>query len=151
MCLSLNHIFIARATGGGVKFDINNLNNFNIYHFDSRLMKIGASPNGNYFWGIDDADKLSVYNISKKQLGKPIFEKRDVWSVKWNEDEAEMNDKTEQADIRFVFLEKNKLIKNIKSIYKDLPNCFSTIKRAYAILNDLLCERQEKIENKTKS
>ena len=102
MCISNSFIMITRASGSGAKIDCDSLRSFTVFHFDSRLVKIGISPNEKFLWGINDGDFVKVYDISKKVIEKALIERKDTWSVLWSSIE---NDKEE----RFCFLEKNKL------------------------------------------
>ena len=63
------------------------------------MNKIGMSPTGKYLWTIDEGNMLNIWDLEKevkKKKGEKLkFEKKDVWSVQWSD----------QEDPTFAFLE----------------------------------------------
>jgi len=77
-----------------------------------KLIKFGTSKNGNYIWGIDENNILSIWECEKSSsTGKKLktqkleFQRKDVWDLIWTNDDS----------IKFCFMEKNRLF-----IIKDL-------------------------------
>ena len=110
ICLTENYLFIATKSGKGIKYDLLSLAIIEKYNLGGAMNKIGMSPTGKYLWTIDEGNMLNIWDLEKeikKKKGEKLkFEKKDVWSVKWSD----------QDDPTFAFLEKNRLniIKNLE-------------------------------------
>ena len=110
IALTENYLFIACNSGKGLKYDLLSLSLVEKYNLDYKANKIGMSPSGKYLWTIDEANLLNIWDTEKgkkKTKGEKVgFEKKDVWSLLWSD----------QDELTFVYLEKNRLniIKNLE-------------------------------------
>ena len=97
---------ISCESGRAFRYQLPHISKPDLISLGVKLNKIGLSKNGQYLWGFDDNNLLSIWDIEKSSsTGKKLkghkleFEKKDVWAVIWSGEE----------NMKFAFLEKNRL------------------------------------------
>ena len=116
LTLTENYLFVSCESGKALKYNLLSLTNIDKFNLDEKMIKIGMSPSSKYLWTINEHNLLNIWDTektNKKYKGEKLqFDKKDVWSVLWSND---INPYTNEDELNFCFLEKNKLniIKNL--------------------------------------
>lgn len=105
-------MLIACSSGRLLRYSLPHLGIADKISVGQKLIKCGLSYNGNYIWGIDENNILSLWECEKTNTtGKKLkaikleFQRKDVWEVIWSNEDT----------LKFCFMEKNRLF-----IIKDL-------------------------------
>ncbi|MCQ2817045.1 MAG: hypothetical protein MJ252_07250 [archaeon] len=105
MCMNETYLVITCFSGKTLKFDLLSLTMMERYNMDKKVTKIGLSPSAKYLWVIDEKNFLNIWDLEGTEVGtkrkgeKLNFEKKEVWDVKWSD----------QDELTYAFMEKNKL------------------------------------------
>lgn len=111
LALTEGFLFAVCNNGKGMKFNLCSLTTVEKFYLDSKMLRIGMSPDGRYLWCIDEVNVLSIWDTeqapnnnkkkstSSNKCTKLPFERKDVWNVQWSD----------ENELTFCFLEKNRL------------------------------------------